>query len=54
MIDRYAIAGTPEYCKRRVTEFVKAGVTQVVLGAPFGPDPREALRLVGSKIIPDL
>jgi 5,10-methylenetetrahydromethanopterin reductase len=35
-----------------VQALADAGITQVNLGGPLGPDPEEAIRLVGSQVIP--
>ena len=50
---RLAIVGTPEECVETIGRMVDAGVTHVSLGGPLGPDPVEAIRLIGEKIIPE-
>jgi len=52
MISSFSICGTPEECINRISELEKAGVTQVVIGSPIGPDRKDAIRLVGEEIIP--
>jgi 5,10-methylenetetrahydromethanopterin reductase len=47
-----ALIGTPETIVERVQALAEAGVTQVNLGGPLGPDPEEAIRLVGREVIP--
>jgi 5,10-methylenetetrahydromethanopterin reductase len=47
-----AVRGTPEDVIRRIEAIVDMGVTQVNLGGPLGPDPSEAIRLMGEKVIP--
>ncbi len=47
-----AIRGTPEDVIRRIETIVDMGITQVNLGGPLGPDPDEAIRLMGEKVIP--
>jgi 5,10-methylenetetrahydromethanopterin reductase len=49
---RLAIVGTPDDVVRVVARLAEAGVTQVSLGGPLGPDPAEAVRLVGERVIP--
>lgn len=52
MISSFSICGTPEECMNRISELEKAGVTQVVIGSPIGPERKDAIRLVGEEIIP--
>jgi 5,10-methylenetetrahydromethanopterin reductase len=47
-----AIFGSPDDCISRLEEVEKAGVTQILLGAPLGPNPKESVRIIGEKIIP--
>ena len=47
-----AIRGTPEDVIRRIESIADMGITQVNLGGPIGPDPAEAIRLMGEKVIP--
>ena len=47
-----AIRGTPEDVIRRIETIVDMGITQVNLGGPLGPDPVEAIHLMGEKVIP--
>ncbi len=47
-----AIRGTPEDVIRRIETIADMGVTQISLGGPLGPDPAEAIRLMGEKVIP--
>lgn len=49
---RLAIVGTPADVVERVELLADAGITQVNLGGPLGPDPEEAIRLVGRHVIP--
>jgi len=49
---RLAIFGSAEECIRRLEELDRRGVTQVNIGPPLGPRPEEAIRAIGSKIIP--
>ena len=47
-----ALAGTPEQVVRRIEALGELGVTHVSLGGPLGPDPREAIRLLGERVLP--
>jgi 5,10-methylenetetrahydromethanopterin reductase len=47
-----AIRGTPQDVIRRIEAVADMGVTQVSLGGPLGPDPAEAIRLMGESVIP--
>ena len=47
-----SIAGTPVEVISRIEHLAELGITQVNLGGPIGPDPIEAIRLMGEKVIP--
>jgi len=47
-----AIRGTPADVIRRIEAVADMGVTQVNLGGPLGPDPSEAIRLMGGQVMP--
>jgi len=47
-----AMRGTPADVIRRIEAVADMGVTQVNLGGPLGPDPSEAIRLMGEQVIP--
>lgn len=49
-----ALAGTPDQVTERIAALEPLGVTHVSLGGPLGPDPREAIRLLGERILPAL
>ena len=49
---RLGILGTPEEVIAQIHELAEAGVTEVNLGGPLGPDPEEAIRLMGEEVIP--
>ena len=51
---RLGITGTPSECIERIATLRKAGITQVSLGGPWGPDVTESIRIVGEEIIPVL
>lgn len=52
MMDAFSICGTHQECQDRIEELVSAGVTQVIMGSPMGPDRTSAIRMIGDKIIP--
>lgn len=47
-----AISGTPKQVIARIERLAELGITQVNLGGPLGPDPAEAIRLMGEEVIP--
>lgn len=47
-----AITGTARDAIRRIEMLAGAGITQVSVGGPLGPDPRATIRLFGEHIIP--
>ncbi|MBI3457227.1 MAG: LLM class flavin-dependent oxidoreductase [Candidatus Rokubacteria bacterium] len=49
---RLAVAGSPRDAIAKIECLAEAGVTQVSVGGPLGPDPRETVRLFGDRIIP--
>jgi 5,10-methylenetetrahydromethanopterin reductase len=48
------LSGTPDDVAGRIASLADAGVTHVSLGGPLGPDPREAIRLLGERVLPSL
>ena len=49
---RLGISGTPGDVIDQIGELAEAGVNEVNLGGPLGPDPEEAIRLMGEEVIP--
>ncbi|MBI2969757.1 MAG: LLM class flavin-dependent oxidoreductase [Gammaproteobacteria bacterium] len=49
---RIGITGTPGDVINCVERLGEAGINEVNLGGPLGPDPEEAIRLMGAKVIP--
>lgn len=49
---RLAVTGTARDAIEKIEMLAAAGVTQVSVGGPLGPDPRDAIRLFGEEIIP--
>jgi len=50
-IDAFTIAGTPEMVKAKCDDLTKAGVTQIILGSPLGPDMTTSIRLLGKYVV---
>jgi 5,10-methylenetetrahydromethanopterin reductase len=49
---KLAIVGTPQDAINKIEMLADAGVTQVSVGGPLGPDPAETIRLFGEQVIP--
>ena len=49
---RLAIHGSSDDCVAELGKLEKAGVNQVLIGAPLGPNPKESINIIGRKIIP--
>lgn len=49
---RLAIVGTPADLIERFEALAAEGVTQINIGGPLGPNPDEAIELIGAKVIP--
>ncbi len=49
---RLGISGTPAEVIGQIHELAEAGINEVNLGGPLGPDPEEAIRLMGEEVIP--
>lgn len=49
---RLGIVGTPKDVIRQLEDLAAAGVDEVGLGGPLGPDPDVALELLGREVIP--
>ena len=47
-----AIVGSPKDAIEKIEMLAEAGVTQISIGGPLGPDPAAAIRLIGEKVIP--
>lgn len=52
MVEAFSIAGNPDQCIKRITERVDAGLSHFVLTGPLGPDPFEAINILGREIMP--
>ncbi len=49
---RLAVVGSPREAIQKIELLADSGITQVSVGGPLGPDPRETIRLFGEQIIP--
>lgn len=49
---KLAVVGSAKDAIAKIEMLAEAGVTQVSMGGPLGPDPREAIRLFGEQVIP--
>jgi len=49
---KLAVVGNPKDAIAKIEMLAEAGITQVSMGGPLGPDPREAIRLFGEQVIP--
>jgi 5,10-methylenetetrahydromethanopterin reductase len=52
MIDAFSICGTPDTCIAKIAELKKIGIGQFVCGSPIGTNVKQAIDLIGEKIIP--
>ncbi len=52
MIEAFSVCGTPEMCIERITQLLKSGISQFVVGSPIGPNIRKAIDLISDKITP--
>jgi 5,10-methylenetetrahydromethanopterin reductase len=49
---RLGIVGTPKDVIRQIEELAGAGIDEVGLGGPLGPDPHAAIELLGREVMP--
>jgi 5,10-methylenetetrahydromethanopterin reductase len=49
---KLAVVGSPREAIAKIEMLADAGVTQVSIGGPLGPDPAETIRLIGEQVIP--
>lgn len=47
-----AVVGTPKQVIPRIERLFEAGITQVNIGGPLGPDPRKTIELLGDHVLP--
>jgi alkanesulfonate monooxygenase SsuD/methylene tetrahydromethanopterin reductase-like flavin-dependent oxidoreductase (luciferase family) len=48
---RLAIYGSPDDCITQLERLEKAGLNQILIGAPLGPNPKESINIIGKEII---
>lgn len=48
----FSLTGTPEDIIPQIEALIEAGATHVAFGPPHGPDPMEAIKLLGEKVLP--
>lgn len=46
------ITGTPQMVIQQIEQMIEAGVNEINLGGPLGPDPEAAIELMGREVIP--
>lgn len=49
---KLAVTGSPKDAIEKIEMLADAGITQVSIGGPLGPDPAAAIRLIGEQVIP--
>lgn len=49
---KLAVVGSPKDAIEKIEMLADAGITQVSIGGPLGPDPAAAIRLIGERVIP--
>lgn len=54
MVGRFAVAGTPDDCLERLAEYNEAGLENPVALQILGPEPKRAIELIHSNILPEL
>ena len=53
LVSKYALAGTPEECQKRLKEYIDAGATMVILPSACRPEHNdENLRLLAKEVVP--
>ncbi|MFN3622385.1 MAG: LLM class flavin-dependent oxidoreductase, partial [Nitrososphaerales archaeon] len=52
MADVFSLYGSPTQCIEKISQILKAGVTQFVVGSPIGGNVRKAIDLVVKEVIP--
>ncbi len=54
VLDRFAMAGTPEQVAAQANALFEAGARRVEFGSPHGPTEEEGIRLLGERVLPQL
>jgi 5,10-methylenetetrahydromethanopterin reductase len=50
--EAFSFCGTPGDAVRRLEEVAADGIGHVIFKPPLGPDPAEAIRLLGERVLP--
>jgi 5,10-methylenetetrahydromethanopterin reductase len=53
-VTAFSLSGTPADIIPRIRQLIDAGADNIAFGPPLGPDPDEALRLLGEQVLPSL
>ena len=54
MLDRFAMAGTPEQVAEQARALFEAGASRVEFGSPHGLTAEAGIRLLGERVLPRL
>ena len=54
VLDRFAMAGTPEQVAEQVRGLLQAGAARVEFGSPHGLTEEDGIRLLGERVLPRL
>jgi 5,10-methylenetetrahydromethanopterin reductase len=54
LLQRFALAGTPEQIAGQTQQLFAAGAQRVEFGTPHGLTPEQGLRLLGERVLPAL
>jgi 5,10-methylenetetrahydromethanopterin reductase len=52
VLDRFAMAGTPDQVSAQVRSLIDAGARRVEFGSPHGLEPEAGVRLLGERVLP--
>ena len=52
MIDQFGIPGTPEEVIEKIKTMERKGLTHIMVGDTFGPEPKKAISLFGRGVFP--
>jgi alkanesulfonate monooxygenase SsuD/methylene tetrahydromethanopterin reductase-like flavin-dependent oxidoreductase (luciferase family) len=50
--EAFSFCGTPDDAARRLEAVAATGIRHVIFTPPLGPDPAEAIRLLGERVLP--
>jgi len=52
MLSAFSVCGSPDECIDKIRELQKAGISQLVVGSPIGPNVKAAIELISKEIMP--